>query len=297
MLRKAFNRYLRAAARLLRYSQNVFLARVYSPPTVLSVDDTINEILKHQCSVSRYGDGELDMIVGRDQPAQRSTEELARRLRTILLSNEPGHLICLADVFSGLEKYRKESQDFWRGHLLRYRHVWYRLIDMRKVYFNAFITRCYYIWADKSRSGEWFAMMKKVWDQRDVILVEGEKSRLGVGNDLFNNVHSLRRILAPAEHAFSRYAEILSEVSKQSRGNLILIALGPTATILAYDLHKLGFQAIDIGHLDIEYEWYLRKAPKRIKIENKYVNEVADGREAADLADDRYHRQIAARIL
>ena len=53
------------------------------------------------------------------------------------------------------------------------------------------------------------------------------------------------------------------------KNKLILIALGPTATVLSYDLNKLGYQAIDIGHADIEYEWYLRKAKKKIPIKNK----------------------------
>ncbi len=276
---------------------NLLLGWFYPAPTVRSVDDTIDEILTAKCSVSRYGDGELGMIVGSNQHFQRSTEELARRLRAILPSNEPRHLVCLPDVFSDLKKYRKETRDYWRKHLLHNRLAWYRLIDMRAVYYNAFVTRCYYVWADKSRSGEWFAMIKKVWEQRDVILVEGEKSRVGVGNDLLSNARSLQRILAPAEHAFSKYDEILKEVSKQDRGKLILIALGPTATVLAYDLHKLGYQAIDIGHVDIEYEWYLRQAPRRIKIENKYVNEVADGRDVADSTDARYLQQIGAKIL
>ena len=50
------------------------------------------------------------------------------------------------------------------------------------------------------------------------------------------------------------------------KNKLILIALGPTATILAYDLYKLGYRAIDIGHIDIEYEWFLRKANTKIPI-------------------------------
>ena len=38
-------------------------------------------------------------------------------------------------------------------------------------------------------------------------------------------------------------------------------------------MSKLGYQSLDIGHLDIEYEWYLRKSLDRVSIENKYVNE------------------------
>ena len=35
---------------------------------------------------------------------------------------------------------------------------------------------------------------------------------------------------------------------------LILISLGPTATVLAYDLSKTGVQAIDIGHITNMYD-------------------------------------------
>jgi hypothetical protein len=49
---------------------------------------------------------------------------------------------------------------------------------------------------------------------------------------------------------------VLNEDVKLSDKNiLILISLGPTATVLAYDLAKLGYWAIDIGHIDNEYEW------------------------------------------
>lgn len=35
------------------------------------------------------------------------------------------------------------------------------------------------------------------------------------------------------------------------------ILLDPTATVLAYDLAVQGFQAVDINHVDVEYEWFL----------------------------------------
>lgn len=37
---------------------------------------------------------------------------------------------------------------------------------------------------------------------------------------------------------------------------MFLIAAGPTATILAYDLTLLGYQAVDIGHLANCYQEY-----------------------------------------
>lgn len=71
-----------------------------------------------------------------------------------------------------------------------------------------------------------------------------------------------------------------------------MIALGPTATVLSYDLYKLGYHVIDIGHADIEYEWFLRKATKKIYIENKWVNEVPEKIIAETFYDEDYFNQI-----
>ena len=94
-----------------------------------------------------------------------------------------------------------------------------------------------------------------------------------------NNSKSIKRIICPAENAFNSYEKILKFVIdlKSDKKTLILISLGPTATILAYDLHKLGNQIVDFGHFDINYEYYLRNATKKIIIPNKYINEVPGG--------------------
>lgn len=36
--------------------------------------------------------------------------------------------------------------------------------------------------------------------------------------------------------------------------------------MLSYELAKLGYQAIDLGHLDIEYEWFRMGAKGRVPI-------------------------------
>ena len=101
-----------------------------------------------------------------------------------------------------------------------------------------------------------FHKVFSIWDDKNVIIVEGELSKLGVGNDIFDNVNSLKRILCTSRNAYEIYNKVLNEDVKLSDKNiLILISLGPTATVLAYDLAKLGYWAIDIGHIDNEYEW------------------------------------------
>ena len=118
---------------------------------------------------------------------------------------------------------------------------------------------------------------------------------MGVGNDLFDNVHTIRRILCPPRDAFNQYKDILTEACKLEKDVLFLIALGPTATVLAYDLFKAGYQAIDAGHVDVEYEWWRMGARRKVKLERKYVNEAANGKKVAD-AGEEYQKQIIAVI-
>ena len=74
------------------------------------------------------------------------------------------------------------------------------------------------------------------------------------------------------------------------------MALGPTATVMAYDLAKLGYQAIDIGHVDIEYEWFLMKAIHKVPIQNKYVNEAGAGIGVGSCNNQTYLNQIIFKI-
>lgn len=94
-------------------------------------------------------------------------------------------------------------------------------------------------------------MLKKIKDDRDIVFIEGEFSRLGVGNDLFDNAKSIKRILAPVTNAYVCYDKIIQQAKLLDKNVLILLALGATATCLAYDLCREGYQSIDIEHVDI----------------------------------------------
>ena len=142
---------------------------------------------------------------------------------------------------------------------------------------------------------DYIVKFKTIWDKRNIIIIEGEKTRIGIGNDLFNNSKSIKRIICPVTNAFSAYEKILKYIRflKPDKEDLILISLGPTATALVYDLQNLGNQIIDFGHFDINYEYYLRNATKKIKIPYKYVNEVPGGSEnITSKVDNNYYKQI-----
>lgn len=266
------------------------------PPIVKPIDETIDKIISDRCSVSRYGDGEVKIMLGKSIGFQSANMDLAARLKQILISNDNNFIVCLPDVFGSMERFNEAAKSYWSFYLLSTRLSWYKLINKKKTYYNAFITRLYHDLKEKSKSKDWFNKIKRVWHEREIVIVEGYKSRLGIGNNLFSNAKSIVRILAPAENAFAKYEEIMEAVRKQEKFKLILLALGPTATVLAYDLHKEGYQAIDIGHIDLEYEWFLRQTANKIKIPYKYVNEVEGGRQVEDVSDEKYLKEIISVI-
>ena len=140
--------------------------------------------------------------------------------------------------------------------------------------------------------------LKMIWDKKEILIVEGELSRMGVGNDLYENAAGLSRLICPAENAFGKYDEILEASKKYGKDKLILIALGPTATILSHDLAKNGYWAIDIGHIDVEYMWMLSKTQTKIPIKGRYVIEARGETdfEIPEAYKDSYYKSIVETI-
>ncbi len=276
--------------------KDFFYRKIAKAPKVESVNDTIDEIVNNKRSIARFGDGEIKLAAGKDISFQDNSKKIRDKMREVLSSDADGLMIGIADIFDDCKQFDDSTRDYWKKHLARFRGVWYKYLIKGKKYYNASMTRQYIGLRHKEESGKIFEHIKKIWDGRDVVIIEGEKSRLGVGNDLLDNAKSIKRILGPSRQAFSKYDEILEEAKKVDKNSLILLALGPAATCLAYDLHMLGYQAVDIGHVDVEYEWYKMKAKRKVPIKNKMVHE-AVANEIGETHDLEYENQIIAKIV
>lgn len=281
--------------------KDYFLRCNHPQPNVLGSKETIEIIIKNKMSVARFGYGEFDMMLNINHPKfQRADEQLADRLIKVINSSDKNLLICIPNIFNG--EYSKiltaKASRHWNRFLYKNRKNLYELFDFDKTYGDALFTRQYIDIKDKSKSGEYLELVRKIWDCRNVVIVEGRYTRFGVGNNLLENTQSVKRILCPERNAYDIYEIILGECKKIKKDCLVLCALGPTATVLVKDLCDAGYQAIDIGHLDIEYEWFLTGAKNKSAIANKYVNE-ANGIINIDndsLYDDCYEKSIVSRL-
>ncbi|MPN41171.1 hypothetical protein SDC9_188713 [bioreactor metagenome] len=67
--------------------------------------------------------------------------------------------------------------------------------------------------------------------------------------------------------------------------------------MLAAALCAQGYQALDIGNTDTEYEWYRRGYTQKTPIENKLVYEARAGERIGEITDETYLSQVIARLV
>lgn len=265
---------------------------------ILNDKTTIKKIVDEKKSIVRFGDGEFKWILGIEQESfQTYSKEMADRLLEILKrTNDNKILICIPEGLKRVDNYTESSQLFWKNFVRWYGKKITRFLSKEYNYGNTNFTRWYIEYSDKSNMDRKIKDLKSIWDGKEILIIEGKDTKLGVGNDLFNNCKDITRIIAPSQNAFGQYENILEATKNVEKNKLIIIALGPTATILAFDLAQLGYQALDLGHIDIEYEWYLRKTTKKIAIPGKYVNEAGGINTNLQLEDINYQKSIIASV-
>lgn len=272
---------------------------IFPFPTIHASTATLDKLLSGNFSMARFGDGEFHMINQTENLGFQSVDnKLSQRLKEILGSDRQDCLICVPYGLYTIKHLTSTGNFFWKQFVVFHYRKLIGYFNFSKPYYDACVTRPYIDWRDKSMTGFFFDKIKQLWFGKRVLIVEGQLSRLGVGNDLFANVIQLSRIVTLSQDAFSVYDLLLAKtIILAPDYDLVLIALGPTATVLAYDLSVAGIRALDIGHVDIEYEWFLQRATKKVAVKGKFVNEVANPIAELDSASEQYESQIVSRVF
>ena len=228
-------------------------------PKVASVDETIEELISNRKSIARFGDGEFMLCFGRSINFQQSNRLLRKRLRMILRNDNPSCIV-------GLPEYNPiYNTPFWR-------QFWYEntlnitcLLNKNTSYFNQGISRLINL--------KQIDRLKHLWDGRNVIFVFGKGSRFDVNHEVFCNIDNKYIIECLAKNAWSEYNPLYQKtlnLASSVNNPLVICSLGPTATILTYDLSK-KMQAIDLGHLTNVYDVlkYGADSPEKLHNQNE----------------------------
>jgi len=201
---------------------------------VIGEYETIQALLAGK-SIARFGDGELRLAIGRDVGHQKASKKMEGELRHILFQPTK----CLVGIpYIEETSPKKETWEHYSApHYLA-------LYNPRKQYHSAFITRPDSApWID---TPEYWESVRQLWQNKDVIIVCG--SRKGFRAEEMENARSIRFIQTLSEQAYADIDNIQNQIGND-KSKVILLAVGATATVLAWRLAERGFQALDLGHL------------------------------------------------
>lgn len=222
-----------------------------SYPTVVGESETLDLVLSGR-SLARYGDGELKMadhVAG--IKSQAADPALSDRLRIILQTS--------GECLVGIPNIRSDTPK--AEHWGRYMRFGTLLVAGRR-YASSFVTR-----PDSApwiNTAEYWDRVESLWRDRDVTLVRGSSKSL-TAEDLIG-ARSVTEILAPRQHAWGSYQQLLDRIGTPARA---LLCLGPTATVMAVDLCAKGVHAIDLGHIGMFLRKYRRGEPMWVTDEDR----------------------------
>lgn len=295
--KRCINAYISCICREKKLKRNARYQAFRDQVKILNMSDTVSKLMEGGFSVSRYGDGEFYVMGGGGNSFQQYNSKLAEKLKEVLANPLPNLLLCIPMSLVQFQPYTLFSRRFILDFLCNHFESSVEpFVNAEIEYGDALFTRFYMNLQDKSQVGEYVKLLKQLWSNREVLIVEGEFSRLGVGNDLFDNVKSIKRVLCPSVDAFSKYDQILDASKKHGVNKLVILAIGMTATVLAYDLAKCSMQALDLGHIDVEYEWFKRKTITKIPLPYKAVNEANQNTDIPECNVPEYLSSIVERI-
>lgn len=260
---------------------------------VQSVDETIEELIRTDKSLVRFGDGEMVVLRGSDIKLQKASQEIADGLKRIISYQYDGLMVSLQGIFDGVESYQEKSRKFWKEHLFFYRKVYEQYCNPDRIYANTSFSRFYYVFEDKKPCKNWIEKIKRIWRGKDIVVVEGTRTHNGVGNDLFELAGSVERIICPSSNAMRVFDKIIEACSSYSTDRLFLLSLGITAKFVAEELFLKGYRVIDIGNLDMEYEWFLHKSENKAPLPKHGIEGTEANRKAGYT---KYLSQIKKKI-
>ena len=232
-------------------------SHLFERPTVLTVAETLEAITAGK-SIARFGDGELLSLQAQQNAFQRPDTRLAGRLKEVLSSDEEGLLVGIYRHNYDLSNDLDDSERRWYIDNAAWMHAIAGLYLRRDVVYAATETTHAYQMYEDFDSADYFRRFRDLWDGAHVVLIHGDGIFDNLTYDIFDNAAAVDHILAPRRDAFDQYDQILERALQAPRDSIVLVVLGPTATVLAYDLHRAGYRALDLGHIAKSYDWWLK---------------------------------------
>ncbi len=233
-------------------------------PKIKSHEETIEQLLKTNLSIARFGDADISIIQGEDTPFQKYDKQLAERLKGILRNQNPKLLVGInyeyfyppqANMLAGVSRFYRKLAPTLRKSLLPY-------LDISTQYYSAAFTQLRMFFLDYAFERH-YANLRQIWEGRRKVLIVTNKSVVNqCSYNIYDNAKEVNYLWVPSKEAFSSYEDIYAKAVAYDKDTLIIAAAGSCSKVLADDLSKIGYRVLDLGHLMQDYDWW-RKGKAR----------------------------------
>jgi hypothetical protein len=217
---------------------------------ILDVKETINYLIENNCSITRFGDGEIVLMKNKSIYFQNANKLLSEELINIIENGTNSKcLVAIACNNKHSYKYQKKKQKYWKNFENNYCYKFFlEKINKNSIYGSACITRLGDFDSDtfdiENYKKHFFKLFKP---DKEYIFISNEK--------LCNKIKSLKIeinfkdfIIIPEKDAYQKKNEIIDNIYKFGNSYIYLICAGPTATIIAYQLSQQNYIILDLGH-------------------------------------------------
>ena len=257
--------YLENHINFLKYELKDDINNLYIPK-ILSVRESAEYILKEGKSLVRFGDGEFKIMTGDVTIFQKKNKILTKRLNEIFDSIDENVIgipyFCFHSINNVIPYDNKISRRFLYDFCGKNVDWIIDRIQKNRTYIEA----CIFSMENIKDSCE---IMRNLWRDKDITIISGDRVFKDIKYNVFDCARSIEYINAPTVNAFEKYDNILMEAKKIDKNRIICIILGPTATVLAYDLAKEGYQALDLGHIVKAYNFYKTNGDRNVFSDNE----------------------------
>lgn len=235
-------------------------------PQILDVPSAVKKILDSGKSFCRLGDGECQLMMGRHINFQEYDVELAEKLKQILSDDETDCCVGipryywypLDDVERNTNEYHKRYYIF---NIPPYRKFYNEHLSRKKFYIDACLGG-YMSQKSLQFCEERFDLLKTLFRGKKLVFVAGETVFRDITYDFFAEAAEKKFISAPRINAWKFFAQIMELCLTYPKDYTFVLILGPTATVLAYELSKHGYTAYDVGHLAKDYDAFMKGADR-----------------------------------
>ena len=227
----------------------------------LSFIETLLFIREKKINYGRFGDGEFGIMLTNSFKLafQPQSGRLIDKMTEVLKKPIDNFLVGMPHLF---------DDDRYFGVYSNYLPKMIDKLENHTVFGNSHVSRpVFFELYQEDAVKAW----RQLWEGLSVTFVTGEGSRFSYTPELFDNLKSYILYETRPVDAFSDYDKILADL-KDDKSDLILMSLGPTATILAYDLAKEGKWAFDIGHITNSFDNKIKGTgewPEKLAVKSK----------------------------